>query len=387
MGRPLRIGLASPYFGSVVGGGEVYLATAAGALRDAYPQHQVEITCPVPVDPADYGARLGVDLDGLAFHATNRRVTPVHHFLNSLAPLRPLRNHVLAGQARGASGRYDVLLVMVYAIPVASDCPRSLMLCQFPYREPVTLEGYREIVCQSRYVAGWVQRYWQRSAAVVTPPISIPAAEPDLSAKEDLVLSVGRFFAGGHSKRQDVMVEVFRRLCDGGLEGWELHLAGSVHGAADHRGYFEAIRERASGYPIFLHPDVPRPELNELYRRAALYWHAAGYGADPEGSPEALEHFGMATAEAMGAGAVPIVFGAGGQLEVVDDGVTGLVWTTPGELGEKTLELAGGGARRRAIARAARQAAGRFSPERFRRELVAQAAPLIEEAEAAAGPA
>ena len=44
-----------------------------------------------------------------------------------------------------------------------------------------------------------------------------------------LILTVGRFFTGGHNKRQDVVIEAFRRMQDLGLEGVELALAGSIH--------------------------------------------------------------------------------------------------------------------------------------------------------------
>lgn len=381
MGRPLRLGLLSPYFGTVVGGGERYLATAAQALRDAYPEHVVEFSCPVPVDLAEYGARLGLDLGGLEVHSSNRRVTPVHRFLNSLRPLRPLRNRVLSGQSARESARYDVLLAMVYAIPVATSCPRSLMLCQFPYREPgPELDGYRSIVCQSRYVAGWIDGYWHRGAEVLEPPVESPEAEPDLAAKERVILSVGRFIGAGHRKRQDALVEAFRRLCDGGLEGWELHLAGSVHRDAAHRGYFDEVRRRAEGYPVHLHPDAPRAALDDLYRRASLYWHAAGFGADAQAEPEALEHFGMTTAEGMAHCAVPLVFGAGGQLEVVEPGVTGETWSSLGELESKTLALIAERSRRESLAVAARRSVARFSPQRFRARIVELAAPLVEEA-------
>ena len=378
MGRPLRLGLLSPYFGTVVGGGERYLGTAAQALRDAYPEHTVEFSCPVPVDLAEYGARLGLDLSGLQVYSSNRRVTPVHRFLNSLGPLRPLRNRVVAGQSARATDRYDVLLAMVYAIPVATRSPRSLMLCQFPYRDAgPELDGYRRIVCQSRYVAGWIDRYWRRPADVLQPPIEIASGA---AAKERVILSVGRFIGAGHSKRQDVMVQAFRELCDGGLEGWELHLCGSVHSHAAHRGYFERVQELAAGYPIRLHPDAPRAVLDGLYRRAAIYWHAAGFGADAAARPEELEHFGMTTAEAMGAGAVPLVFGAGGQLEVVEAGVTGETWAEPAELKSKTLALIADPARRSALGDAARRSVARFSPEAFRARIVELVAPLVDEA-------
>src|SRR5207248_958897 len=124
--------------------------------------------------------------------------------------------------------------------------------------------------------------------------------------------------------------QAFADLCKGGLTGWELHLAGSVHSGSASREYLARVKDVARGQPIRIHENLPYADLVRLYDQASLYWHAAGYGIDEEAHPEALEHFGMSTAEAMGRGAVPVVIARGGQLEVVRDGVDGRTWSEPG---------------------------------------------------------
>ena len=381
MGRRLRIGLFSPYFGFTVGGGEKYLAVAAEALRDAYPEHAIEIVSPVPVDAGRYRALLNVNLDGIGLRATNPRVTPVHRLANRLRPLRPLRNLVVSAQAGRATADYDLLLGMVYAIPVRSRARRSVMLCQFPYPDPDPrdIEPYELIIAQSRYTRGWVQEYWNREAAVVNPPIDLPAGPPEWAAKRNLILGVGRFFATGHTKRQDLLVESFRRLCDRGLEGWELHLAGAVHRDAAHAGYYERVSARAAGYPVVLHPDAGYQEVQDLYRSAAIFWHAAGYGVDPRADPGALEHFGMTTAEAMAAGAVPLAYGVGGQAEVLADNVEGHLWSTPADLEARTIELVGDPAMRRRMGEAAAAGSRRFGRDEFRRKMLELPHPIVQE--------
>lgn len=375
MGRPAAVGFYSPYLGSVYGGGEKYLLCAARALAD----HglTVELVSAVPVDASEYRRVLGVSFDGIALRSTNRRVTPVHRALNKAAFLRPLRDRVLAAQASRLGAAYQLFVPMVYAIPVAPSGPHNAMLCQFPFPSGAGAEGYELIVCQSQYVRRWVRQYWARDAAVVTPPVEVPAEEPDLAAKTQVILSVGRFFTGGHNKRQDVLVNAFRELVDGGLRGWELHLAGSVHRDAGHAGYFEKVAALARGYPIALHPDAGRDELEELYRRASIYWHAAGYGTDEEAEPEKLEHFGITTAEAMARGAVPVVFAAGGQLEVVEEGVTGRHWRSPAQLQSATRELIGDHAARVRLAQAARSASARWSIDRFDAAIVDALRPVL----------
>ena len=385
MGRPLRLGLFSPYFGTTVGGGEKYLAVVAEALRDGYPAHAVEILAPVPVDADRYRSMLNVDLEGIRLISTTGRVTPLHRAANRIGLLRPLRNLVIGSQAGRATAGYDLLLAMVYAIPVRSQARRSVMLCQFPYPDPDPrdLEPYELIISQSEYVRGWIREYWKRDAAVVNPPIDSPLQRVEIADKERVILAVGRFFASGHSKRQDLLVESFRNLCDGGLGGWTLHLAGSVHRDAVHAGFYESVVTRAAGYPVVFHPDASHDEVQDLYRRAALFWHAAGSGSDAATDPANLEHFGMTTAEAMSAGAVPLAYGVGGQAEVVTDGVDGFLWKDTDTLEARTLQLTRDAPLRETLARAAVESVKRFSRETFKHRMLDLLGPIVRELEAA----
>jgi glycosyltransferase involved in cell wall biosynthesis len=218
---------------------------------------------------------------------------------------------------------------------------------------------------------------------VLSPPIDVDRYRP--RAKRPVILSVGRFFAVGHTKRHDLMVEAFRRLCDAGLDGWQLHLAGSVHREAHNVGYYERVEELARGYPVHLHPDASYERVQDLYARASIYWHAAGYGVDAAREPINLEHFGMTTAEAMGHGAVPVVIARGGQPEVVRDGVDGYLWEEPAELEERTLQLVRDANARRRMGESARDASQRFSRAEFKRRMVKAVAPVVAELVPVAG--
>ena len=181
------------------------------------------------------------------------------------------------------------------------------------------LDGYDVLVANSVFTQGWVQQLWQRSSEVLHPPVSMRTA----GAKEQVVLGVGRFFprGQGHSKKQLELVQAFRVLVDGGLSGWTLHLVGGCSDTG--RDYLETVRAAAAGYPVELHVNALGSELDALYARASVYWHAAGLGEDAQQHPDRLEHFGISTVEAMSAGAVPVVLRAGGLVETVRDGVDG----------------------------------------------------------------
>lgn len=223
------------------------------------------------------------------------------------------------------------------------------------------LDGYDALVANSDFTAGWVQQLWQRPSTVLHPPVTMrPAGE-----KDRVILSVGRFFptGQGHSKKQLELVQAFRRLVDAGLSGWTLHLVGGCSDTG--RGYLQTVRDEAAGYPVELHVNAPGAALDALYARAGIYWHAAGLGEDATRHPDRLEHFGISTVEAMSAGAVPVVLGAGGLVETVRDGVDGVHVADLGGFAQRTRELTDDPARLHALSASARQRAQGFSLEAF----------------------
>jgi glycosyltransferase involved in cell wall biosynthesis len=223
------------------------------------------------------------------------------------------------------------------------------------------LDSYDLVVANSAFTQRWIERWWGRASTVLEPPVPLRAP----GEKEPVILSVGRFFAPGrgHAKKQLEMVQAFRQLVDGGLTGWELHMVGGC--APEDEPYFEQVAAAAAGLPVRLHRDATGAELDALYARASIFWHATGLGEDLEADPGRAEHFGIATAEAMSAGAVPVVLAAGGQPEVVEAGVSGLLFDDLDGLVSATATLVDDPARLRQLSRGAIAASQRFGKEAF----------------------
>jgi glycosyltransferase involved in cell wall biosynthesis len=78
--------------------------------------------------------------------------------------------------------------------------------------------------------------------------------------------------------------------------------------------------------------------LKDLYGRAKIFWSASGFGVNETKNPEKVEHFGITVVEAMSAGAVPVVYNAGGHKEIIKNGENGFLWNNIHELIKKTLE-------------------------------------------------
>jgi glycosyltransferase involved in cell wall biosynthesis len=246
------------------------------------------------------------------------------------------------------------------------------------------LESYDAVIANSNYTAGWIRKRWDMPSVTLPPPIDLAAFAPGDASRprEPVILSVGRFFAGGHNKKHDVMIAAFKRMIDRRElpAGWRLVLAGSRHQETQaHRDYYESLRTMAAGYPIEFEPDIPRPELIRLYQTASLYWHAAGFGECEVSAPELFEHFGITTCEAMACGLIPVVIARAGQREIVMDGVTGYTFTTTEEFVTKTLRAistvhtpAGD-----LLRKAARQSLDRYSTAAFRRSTERIFRPLL----------
>jgi glycosyltransferase involved in cell wall biosynthesis len=306
----------------------------------------------------------------LAAAVPTRLVAPVELHPGDLAPWIADRDQVLLHHEPPPRSRWDDLrlalrdrrdlLTVVQSpyLPRATGARRAALLVDFPFGVPsgradrIRLARYQHIIVNSAFTGRWVAARWGREATVVPPPV--PPVQP--AAKERLILSVGRFSGGARTKGQLPMVEAFRRLGPEVHRQWTLHLAGFVEDPAA----LAEVRQAATDLPVHLHPDLSRPDLDALYGRASLYWHACGLGADPVRNPEHLEHFGIAVVEAMSAAAVPLVYGAGGPPEIVGD--AGQTWHTVEELVQRTRALVGPGAGLQAAAARAQHAAGRFAP-------------------------
>ncbi len=224
------------------------------------------------------------------------------------------------------------------------------------------LDSYDAIVANSAFTQRWIERWWRRPSKVIEPPVRLRAPGP----KDQVILSVGRFFAPGrgHAKKQLELVHAFASLLGTGrVSGWELHLVGGCDPID--QAYLDEVRRAARGLPVEFHVDASGAELDALYRRAAIYWHATGLGEDIEADPVRAEHFGITTVEAMSAGAVPVVMAAGGQVDIVRVGVDGCVFADLDGLVRATVDLVTDDDLRHDLASAAVERAQQFGFEAF----------------------
>jgi L-malate glycosyltransferase len=223
------------------------------------------------------------------------------------------------------------------------------------------LAGYQLRVVNSSFTARWTRDYWGIDTDILYPPVLPVAAD---RPKRNLIVNLGRF---APMKRQVEAVAAFREIAPH-LPGWELWCVGAVTEAD--RGYFREVEGLARSVPgVRVIADATREEVGAVLGEAKLFWHLAGLNVDQATEPEKLEHFGIATCEAMAAGAVPLVIDAGGQPEIVQDGESGLLCPDLDRLKRGTVELATSPGELTRMAQGARSRAKAFSADAFRTRL------------------
>jgi len=354
----MKIGLYIAYWGGV-GGGQRFLSVVAEVLSR---QHSVEIIHHCHgFDPANVEEPMQVDLSRVHFRYIPNITRPNWATNN---PLRRLKLEREVGKE--VSAPYDLYVDTSDIPPLFNHARRGALLVNFPL---VTFEeyhghntanwrarslpkrwltalyqkhewrkrfsSYHLFMANSEFTKHWTKQLWGQDASIVYPPLRDGLAPMQ---KQKVVLSIGAFRAAQH-KKQNVTIEAFKALCFRGAKDWRYVMVGACGPTDDDKHYLENLRKSAIGFPIDIFPDVTGSELKKWLESSAILWHSMGYGVDVQREPKRMEHFGMVATEAMAAGCVPIVFNGGGLCEIVTNGKTGFLWSTPEELIRTTLQV------------------------------------------------
>ena len=350
-----------------MGGGEKYLLAMAEALA------------------ADAGYRISL-LSGSG--ALDRHALESYF---SISLDRIQLQHVPARRIRPTLRTADIAVLMTNYRSLGLPAARTVYVLQVPYPAitagttlQTTFRGsFREagkdllrrrllaacrkasaVFVYSDFVRSALEEHHRLATTVLYPPIDDFAGT---LPKEQAILSVGRIFRGAYNdKRYDVLIEAFSALRRRHPQSrWEYWIAGTCADDSASQAWLAELKKRAEGYPVRFYVNAPYHTLAELYGRASLFWHAAGYGVDERLHPERTEHFGMSPLEAMSARCIPLVVNAGGTRETVEDGVSGFLWSTTDELVSATSRLIESPALRASLGDGARRRFARFSRESF----------------------
>ena len=251
---------------------------------------------------------------------------------------------------------------------------RNLLHFQVPFHHvggaslinKMKLFRIERIICNSNFTKNVIDREYGVEGIVVYPPIDVVKIKP--KRKENIILSMGRFSELKQSKHQDILVQAFKELVNGGLSEWKLVLAGGVEVGATE--LVRRLKKASDGYPIEIVESPSFDYVVDLYGKSRIFWTASGYGENEEKNPEKVEHFGMAVIEAMAGGEICLAYNAGGHKETVNNGVNGYLWEIVPELLKKTKAVLENSKDARQIGRKALEASKLYSEERFQREVL-----------------
>ncbi len=328
-----KICLYSPYFPKHIGGGEKYFLDVASELTN---YGEVSLAVQTTEKDADeviyqrYQKFLGREITHLKLVRS------------------PLGTKASFWDKLAWTKQFDLLYAFTDGSFFPTLAKKNVLHIQTPLKRPpismfdrFKLFNWDFINTNSTFTKKVVESFWQVKVDAVHHPLvnveEIAALQP-VTKKEKVILHVGRFFRQLHSKRQDVLVDFFKELLKQhpqATKGWKLVLIGSVEDEA----YLQEVKAAAKGLPIEIINSISRSDLNKWYAKAAIYWHATGFGLDQFEDPEKMEHFGISTGEAMAGGAVPVVIKAGGQPEVLGRELAEWLWSNQVECLEKTSRL------------------------------------------------
>lgn len=384
----LKVGVLNPYL-PTLGGGEKHMGYMCQFIERYY-NYKVEIEIivfdynDIDVFAEDYTTIQDVNKQfGLELKRTKIRK------LNLKPPTIAVETIEQQRYVEDISAEYNIFINFMFQSKHIGKAKTNIYQCMFPpkrmeplvreYRNYLEMEkhhdekfidSYNLFISNSEYTNHWTEARWQvgNKQCIIYPPVF---AEKDLEGKykedkkKNIIISVGRFFVGSHSKKQLEMVkffighpEVFRN--------YEYHLAGVVATYQEDVDYLNEIKNLASKVNnVFIHANCKFEKLMELYSEAKIFWHATGYGINENEEPEKMEHFGITPVEAMSYGVVPVVINKGGPRETVIDGEIGYCWDTEEECIRKTKKVIDDDNLRKEMAKRAAEMAKEYSIEKF----------------------
>jgi glycosyltransferase involved in cell wall biosynthesis len=157
------------------------------------------------------------------------------------------------------------------------------------------------LAANSSEVAGRIEKYWNREAEIIHPPVAVEYFGLNAAAakKHGYILGVGRWIP---------YKELHLVIAAASIAGLPVKIAG--RGPDKSRIVAEAERARV---PVELIESPSDEQLRDLYQCASALVFPT------------MEDFGMVPVEAQAAGTPVVALGAGGALDTVIDGVTGVL--------------------------------------------------------------
>ena len=389
----MKIGIYREFTGGLtaLGGAEFCVAALAEGLEE---RHDVEVIHDIPALTRE---RIE-EYFGITLQRTQFRFEPGSPLVRpqvtyqSRLPWKKYRE--AARRDSHLSAPYDLFICFTHYLPPFCHARNGLLVVLFPVfdrstcwpwtERPVGLRNqvvratktaihkwiwserfrsYPHRYANSEFTRCWTKKWWDVDCGVLYPPVDLRARPCE---KQPTILSIGRITP---EKQPLELVRTFGAMARAGTGGWSFDCTGGIPDQAEAQAYLDEVRRAAESLPIRILTNPSRADLESSLGSARIFWHAKGYGKDEAVDPFAMEHFGIATVEAMAWGCVPVVINRGGQREIVRHGVDGFLWNTLGELEQYTRLLMSDDELWVKMSESSRRRAQIFGKQRFVREV------------------
>ncbi|MBF2035592.1 MAG: glycosyltransferase family 4 protein [Leptolyngbyaceae cyanobacterium T60_A2020_046] len=209
-------------------------------------------------------------------------------------------------------------------------------------------------LANSRYTADRVYQTYGIHSEVVYPPVVSDIQEVPWEEKEDAFLCSGRVVVAKQTHR---VINIVKKVRDRGFDV-KLHITGGG-GGAYRWGYQRKVEKLAAEYSdwVYLHQNLPYRDYLEIVAQCRYGIH---YKSEP---------FGISVAEMVKAGMIPFVRSRGGQVEIIGEQNTDVLFNKEPDAVEKIIAVLESRERQTELLSSLENQKPLFSTERFMAEI------------------
>ncbi len=179
------------------------------------------------------------------------------------------------------------------------------------------------IAANSTNTQSRIKKYYERKSVVINPGIDVEEFTNEGDARYFLYPS--RITP---NKRQEYVIEAFRRFCQKSKRKYSLVLAGTLSNDPEHKAYAARLAALSKGLDVKLRTNLSENEMKKLYSSSTAVLLA------PQN-----EDFGIVYLEAM-ASAKPIIsVNEGEPSRIIKEGKTGFLVVSPQHMADRMLEV------------------------------------------------
>ncbi|OGK16511.1 hypothetical protein A2690_04135 [Candidatus Roizmanbacteria bacterium RIFCSPHIGHO2_01_FULL_39_12b] len=316
-----RVLIINPYL-DTIGGGEEHILSMGKVLEDF--EYEIFLAWSDPSIEKTINDRLNISIKKINFITNFSKLSSIARL--NLTSQFDYVIYATDGSYFFSGGKHNY----IFSMYPKKDLYKNTFLNNLKLRN-------FEFIANSEFTAKYLKFWVKRPTHVITPYLSDDFFKPINRNKTKTIVSIGRFFGHLHSKRQDVLIEVFNKF-QKLKPDWKLILIGGLR--TEDKDFFNKIKKLASkNSNVKLLPNAASQVMIRKLNEASVYWHAAGYGLDEENDPDAVEHFGISPLQGLSRGCIVFAYNAGGQKDIIESGVNGFLYESVEELVKKTIEI------------------------------------------------